>query len=147
MWSFEQRNRLALEYKLLQKYGFNFTFSCPTDSERCELRGELQTSYGNSYRIRIKIPNFPERCPEVYIINPAMYDYWGKNLLEYGTSHKMHLWAPQNGEVHICLYKSEYWSNNETLTKLIMKALMWLEAYEQHRKTGFDLAYFVRSYQ
>ena len=148
MWTSEQRKRLAYEKSLLRKFNMedDFFFANPTDNTACELIGNICTSYGKIYNIRFRIAGFPYRCPEAYIISPIMYDYQGKMLIDYGTSHAMHLLSPNNNEVHLCLFKSDYWSPNNTLVMLILKAKLWLEAYEQHLQTGKDIDCFVNSY-
>ena len=124
----------------------DFRFYNPTDDKNCELIGWIKTTHENYYKIRFTIAGFPYRCPEAYIISPILKDYYGKKLADYGISHAMHLLLPRNNEVHMCLYKPDFWSPNNTLNQLILKARIWLEAYEQHLVTGKDIDSFVNSY-
>ena len=148
MWSSEQRQRLAYEKGLLRRYNYvnDFSFINPTDDQNCELIGWIKSSFGNYYQVRFRITNYPYSCPEAYIVRPTMYDYYGRKLIDYETSHSMHLLKPRNNEVHMCLYHSDYWSPNKNLANLIVKARIWLEAYEQHLITGKDIDCFVNSY-
>lgn len=147
MWNSEQRKRLAYEKALLRKFNMEDDFFLnPTDNTACELIGDICTSYGRTYSIRFCIADFPNKCPEAYIIKPIMYDHRGRKLIDYGSSHAMHLLSPKNNEIHLCLYKSDYWSPNNSLVMLILKAKLWLEAYEQHLVTGKAIDCFVNSY-
>lgn len=148
IWSYAQRQRLGYEKGILRHFNMDtdFSFENITDSENCELIGWIKTSFGNYYKIRCRIADFPNSCPEAYVVYPKMRDFHGRRLTEYGTSHSMHLLTPKNDEVHMCLYKSDFWNPNNTLVQLILKAKIWLEAYEQHMRTGMDIDTFVNSY-
>lgn len=70
----------------------------------------------------------------------------GTQLSSLGVSHKMHTLTPlPNGMVQICHWRDNRWRSGIVLQKVFLKALIWIEAYEQHIATGCDLADFVRT--
>ena len=52
-----------------------------------------------------------------------------------------------NGEVQICHWRQNRWHSGITLNKVILKVILWLEAYEQHLVTGQSINEFVRTMQ
>lgn len=147
LWTSSQRDRLAMERNLLKHCGMtHFDFKNPSDSSNCSLYGTIKSSYGNTYWVRIRIPdNYPIGCPEAYIEYPTIYDHDGRCLTSAGVSHSMHTLEPKGGNVHMCLYRPSNWTMNDSLVKIISKAHVWLEAYEAHRKTGRPIDDFVNS--
>jgi hypothetical protein len=56
----------------------------------------------------------------------------------------MHTLAPDtNGYVQICHWRDDRWHSGIMLQKVFLKALIWIEAYEQHLATGHPIAEFV----
>jgi len=63
-----------------------------------------------------------------------------------GISHRMHTLAPHDcGWVQICHWRENRWHAGIYLHQVLLKGLIWIEAYEQHIATGRDLADFVRT--
>ena len=48
-----------------------------------------------------------------------------------------------NGEVQICHWRDDRWHSGITFNRVLMKAMLWLEAYDQHLSTGYDIDAFV----
>ena len=144
-WSSYQQYRLGNEQYLLRTSGFeHFEFHNATSSSTCYLAGYIRTSCDKSYSIRIDIPNFPYECPSTYVTYPCpLNDFWGKSLVELGTSSTMHTLVPKDNYVQLCLYKRSIWDSSVTLLKLIIKAHLWLEAYEKHLVTARPIDEFV----
>lgn len=114
------------------------------------LRGEHKTSNNNSYTIWSPLPNYPDTCPPVYISKPnPLVGYGGRTINSYGTSgtsHDMHtLGNGPNGEVQVCHWRQSRWHSGITLNKVMLKVILWLEAYEQHLSTGKTINEFVRT--
>jgi hypothetical protein len=58
----------------------------------------------------------------------------------------MHTLGPgPSGEVQICHWRDNRWHAGITLDKVLLKGLLWLEAYEQHLTTGQPIDGFVRT--
>ena len=112
------------------------------------LQGEHKTSNNNSYTIWSPLPGYyPDTCPPVYIYKPnPLLGYGGRTINSYGVSHDMHtLCIGPNGEVQICHWRQSRWHSGITLNKVMLKAILWLEAYEQHLSTGRTINEFVRT--
>jgi ubiquitin-protein ligase len=145
----EQHQRLLLENQILHQEGFT-QFSIYTDDAtgRYYVAGYTNSSSGRSYRLYISIPSgYPQQRPAMYITDPLplkMRD--GTLVTSLGISHNMHTLAPSdNGMVQICHWRDDRWHSGILLHKVILKGLIWIEAYEQHLATGHPLADFVRT--
>lgn len=149
MWTTDQRNRLAIEHQILQREGFS-QFSVYHDRTRDTYyaSGVATSNSGKRYSLYIPIPaGFPTQRPPLYVTDPhplLMVD--GKRISQLGVSHSMHTLTPRdNGTVQICHWRDSRWHSGIVLQKVFLKALIWIEAYEQHLATGRPLADFVRT--
>lgn len=142
--------RLTLEQGILARDGLS-QFSIRYDSARSlyYIWGEHRTNSGKPYILWSPIPNtFPYGRPPLYVWSPnPLPAYGGGTINSYGasgTSHAMHtLSNGPNGEVQICHWRDERWHSGITLNKVLLKGIVWLEAYEQHLMTGRSIADFV----
>jgi hypothetical protein len=48
-----------------------------------------------------------------------------------------------SGEVQICHWRQSRWDSSITLNKVMLKAMLWFEAFEQHLVTGQPIDNFV----
>ena len=113
------------------------------------LWGDHRTSANSSYTLWSPIPTgFPNSRPRLYIHTPN--PLWAfdrtRTINAYGISHGMHtLLSGPNDEVQICHWRDERWHSGITFNKVMIKAMLWLEAYEQHLSTGQEIDEFVRT--
>ena len=142
--------RLILENQILDREGFSqFKIYVGQTPGTYYLWGAHRTNAGNSYQIQSPIPSgYPYSKPSVYVHQPN--PLWGYGHLRtincYGVSHNMHaLSNGPNGEVQICHWHSDRWHSGITLNRVMLKVVLWLEAYEQHLATGKDICDFVRT--
>ena len=141
--------RLTLENQILRRDGMaQFqVYGSPTCGYY--LWGEHGTNAGNSYTLWSPLPaGFPHACPPLYIYapNPLRAYAYGRTINSYGLSHAMHtLNNGPNNEVQICHWRSDRWHSGLTLNKVMLKAMLWLEAFEQHLSSGRDIDEFVRT--
>lgn len=145
-----QEERLILENQVLTREGFSqFQIYAGKTAGDYYLWGEHRTNSGNSYIIWSPLPvGFPYSKPSVYVYrpNPLWGHGYSKTINGYGISHNMHtLSNGPNGEVQICHWHSDRWHSGITLNRVMLKVVLWLEAYEQHLSTGRDICEFVRS--
>lgn len=139
VWDQQQQVRLATEVRLLQQEFPHFSFQNHSQAELTWVSGTQTSSAGKDYGIRLWLrTSFPHQMPDLYITSPTpLYGYAGQTIQSYGTSHAMHVWAPDyNNYVKICHCKSEYWSASNTIVSVLMKGFLWLEAFEAHCRTG-----------
>lgn len=149
MWNTEQRQRLVLEHEILQREGFSqFSVYYENSDDSYFAAGYATSNAGYRYRLWIPIPaGYPQQRPPMYITEPhplLMRDQTPVSAL--GVSHKMHTLAPSaNGMVQICHWRDNRWHSGIVLQKVLLKGLIWIEAYEQYIANGRDLADFVRT--
>jgi hypothetical protein len=144
MWSLVQRQRLATEKQILEKYFPAFTWVNPTDSNSTKIEGELKTNVGNRYKIRVYVPSdFPNSRPDMVVLSPyPLKGFLGIDMKEHGTSGSMHTLSPETySYVQICHYRD--WLPSLTLYKVVLKGRLWLEALEAHKRTGQPIDKFL----
>lgn len=145
--------RLILENQILSREGFSqFQIYTGQTAGNYNLWGEQRSSSGNLYKIWSPIPlGYPYSKPPVYVYEPnPLWAYGGYQTInsfgKNGTSHRMHtLTNGPNDEVQICHWHPDRWHSGITFNRVILKVILWLEAYEQHRATGKDICDFVRT--
>lgn len=142
--------RLILENQILNRDSFSqFQVYTGQSPGSYYLWGDHRTNSANSYKIWSPIPGqYPYSKPPVYVHQPN--PLWGfgylKTINSYDVSHRMHtLSNGPNGEVQICHWSSDRWHSGITLNRVMLKVVLWLEAYEQHLATGKDICDFVRT--
>jgi hypothetical protein len=144
-WAIHQQYRLGEEWKGLKDNFQTFTFKDPAGA--AYVHGFWVSNQGAHYELRIPVPpGYPDECPSTYITYPApLRDYTGMTTIEsYGTSHEMHVWKTDRpGWVKICTYRPEYWSADNSMVKIIRKALLWIVAYECHLQDGSPIKKFL----
>jgi ubiquitin-protein ligase len=147
MWTAEQRQRLVLEHALLQSEGLTqFSVYWDRAADTYEASGPTSSSSGHWYHLRIPIPSsFPYQRPAMYLTDPfPLFMADGHTVSSLGVSHHMHTLAPSSsGWVQICHWRDARWHSGIFLQKVLLKGLIWIEAYEQHLATGRSVADFV----
>jgi hypothetical protein len=144
--------RINVDNYILNIDGFSqFRIYQYTNQNSYFLWGDHKTNSGNVYTIWGPLPNnYPIGRPPIYVYKPnplVGYD-WTKTINSYGTSHSMHtLWNGPNGEVQICHWRDTMWHSGITLNKVMLKVVIWLEAYEQYLSSGKSIAEFVGTMQ
>ena len=144
------QERLVLENQVLQRDGFSqFQVYLSGSATDYDLWGTHRTNSGAPYRIWSPIPpRYPYERPPVYVYEPnplPAYGY-GQNVNGCGVSHSMHtLSNGPNNEIQICHWRDDRWHSALTLNKVMLKVVLWLEAYEQHLSSGSPIDDFVRT--
>jgi hypothetical protein len=150
-WTMAQQQRLALENQILQNEGFTqFGVYHYPASDAYNAAGTATTSAGKNYHLFCQIPSgYPTERPSLYITDPnPLLNFHGVPISRLGVSHAMHTLQPHAaGWVQICHWRPARWHAGIVLQKVFLKAMLWLEAYEQHLATGRDLADFVGTMQ
>lgn len=112
---------------------------------KTRLQMRLGTSSGQAYTLDICLPrDYPNSLPTVYIAEPdPLRDHRGDILALQSPSHPMHLLQPRGTQVQLCHYKAENWHPNVTLYKVVLKCLIWLEAFQNHLINGRPMVHFL----
>lgn len=128
--------RLQHEIAILERY-----FPRRYRFENLYLENELldvgiKTQSGKVYRLNIKLkPDYPNSMPSVFVIFPLPLLKNDGSIIS-GASHDMHTLSNDGSNIQICHFKPENWNPKQSLYKAILKARIWLEAYEGHLATG-----------
>lgn len=137
--------RLQQEIAILEKY-----FPRKYKFENLYLDNEIldvgvKTQSGKVYRLNIKLkPDYPNSLPSVYVVYPLpLLKHDGSAIS--GASHDMHTLSNDGPKIQLCHYKPENWNPNHSLYRVILKARIWLEAYEGHLATGNPIDNYLTS--
>ncbi len=128
--------RIDLEEKLLRKtFGPTFRFQ----EAEGGVVGRIPSNAGNLYTLWLDLHTFPDDFPPAYIVDPVLKNKAGRKLAE--ASHGMHTRERnEHGQLQICHTSSEAWSTQMSLTAVVLKLRIWIEAYEAHLKSGRPIA-------
>ncbi len=139
--------RLNLENQILNRDGMSqYLIRYYQSGNFYYIYGDYNSSSGRNYTLWCRIPDYyPNICPSVYVHKPnPLKDFGGVPISGLGTSHSMHTLAPSSsGEVQICHWRQSSWHSGITLNKVMVKVMLWFEAYEQHLITGQSINDFV----
>ena len=146
MWSQSQKYRLALEKEILAREMPQFRF-CNLSSDTYVVGKTTTSGRRRWYELTLLLPEcYPDEMPELYVSSPVTL--WKEDGCETvndeEVSHSFHtLSNGPDGCVQICHFKPDLWYPSIALTAVLMKGLLWLEAYEAHLRTGDDIASFL----
>lgn len=139
--------RLNLENQILNRDGMSqYLIKYYQPEDFYYIYGDYNSSSGRSYTVWCRVPNYyPNICPSVYVHKPnPLVGYGGVFINSYGTHHSMHTLEPSNsGEVQICHWRQSSWHSGITLNKVMIKVMLWFEAFEQHLQSGQPIDNYV----
>ena len=139
--------RLNLENQILKRDGMSqYLIKYYSQGNFHFIYGDYISSSKINYTIWCKLPiNYPDTCPSVYIHRPnPLIAHGGIQVNSYGVSHEMHTLEPSSdGEVQICHWRQSRWHSGITFNKVMLKVMLWVEAFEQHLSTGQTINSFV----
>lgn len=141
-WSTSQRQRLGFEKDLLEKYFRNrVTWIDPTGDTKVEIK--VTCSNDRQYTLRIYLPtDFPNSVPDMIVKTPSMCRLTRRDGSALAGSPD-HVYGSRDGCTKICHFKPDLWRSNNTLYQVVMKGLIWLEAYQAHLRTGSNLSTYL----
>ena len=142
--------RLRLEMDIMAEHLPQFLF-IPFLSETCFMGTHTTTVGGQDYTLKLVLPSrYPDDRPSLYVTRPLTLDSYGYQgtLNEMGISHAFHtLDNGPDGCVQICHGKSEQWDPSQTCVGVLMKGILWVEAYDAHMSTGRNIAQILYEWQ
>ena len=141
-WSVTQQKRLGFEKELLEKYfGNRITWIDPGDRTKVEV--QVTSSSDEQYTLRVYLPaDFPNSCPDMVVkTSSRLRAHNGWHLEDYPGDN--HIGRTRDGYTGICHFRPNLWRDDNTLYQVIMKGLIWLEAYEAHIRTGQPLSQYL----
>ena len=128
--------------------GKNFCSARWHDTTR---RGETKvdvaftTNVGSRYTLRLYVPDdWPNSCPNLTIVwsSKIVKQRNGNSLPQYSST--FHTLGSIDGYQCLCHYDPCTWSANNTMYLVFLKGRLWLEAYENHLRTGKDIDRFLK---
>ena len=140
------RSRLGLEKALVSRELPQFQIY--KSGDKVYFKGWQKTSYrSQDYQLKLALPRwYPDDMPSLSVIYPKILPKYGsmRTVNAEGTSHAFHtLSNGPGGCVQICHFKQEMWDASKTCVGVLMKGIMWLEAYERHLRTGKTIAEII----
>jgi hypothetical protein len=133
--------RLAVEKVVLARTFPRFT----VDEANRAVTGVLSSNAGLNYSLRIEVDDtYPDTVPSVYVTWPQLKQQDGTPLADLGPTSRMHILGGRGGAVQLCHSQGAKWSVSDTLHRVLIKARVWLEAYELHHQTGLSIDRFLR---
>jgi hypothetical protein len=145
MWSGSQQHRLAVEKQLLEKHFRSVRWQYPTSRGATKVDVDFNTNVGGRYTLRLHVPvDFPNSCPSLSIV------YTSKELKKRNgyplptLSNEFHTLGKVDGCYTICHFLPSKWDANNTMYLVFLKGRLWLEAFENHLKTGHDIDHYLK---
>jgi len=141
-WSASQRQRLGFEKNLLEQYFPNrVTWIDPTGDTKVEVR--VTCTNDRQYTLRVYLPaDFPNSVPDMIVKTPSMCRLTRRDGSELVGSPD-HVYGSRDGCTQICHFRPNLWRSDNTLYQVVMKGLIWLEAYQAHLRTGSNLSTYL----
>jgi hypothetical protein len=138
-----KKTRLEVEEQFLRELFPAFTIQDPYGPRRGVI-GQMHTNSGKRYALWLALGDFPNEAPQMYIVAPERLVAHNGQLLATQGGSAMHLLQPDaHGHPQICHYNGQFWHPKVTLSKILMKGRLWLEAYEQHLHDGRAIEAFL----
>jgi len=134
-----------MEKHVLESYfGDNVSWNNPADQENTTVELKVKTNSDNNYTLRIYLAkDYPNACPELKVSYPTnLKKKDGTDLTT--TSVTDHTLSSSDKLVQLCHFRDNLWTSENTLYQIFMKGLLWLEAYEAHKRTGKSIGAYLR---
>ena len=139
-----QQKRLGFEKNLLEQYFRNrVTWTDPTGNTKVEVR--VTCTNDKQYTLRVYLPSdYPNSCPRMIVSYPSSCLRRRDGSSLSSTNGADHVLGSMDGCTQICHFDTSLWKADNTIYQIIMKGLIWLEAYEAHLRTGNSLSRYLQ---
>jgi len=115
-------------------------------TEETYVEVEVSCTNEKKYVLRVYIPNdFPNSCPSVVVFSPNGILRRANGSFLRNASRSDHVLPSKDGYTQICHFRSDIWMGDATLSQVVKKGVIWLEAYELHLQTGDPLDKFLQA--
>ena len=145
MWSAAQQRRLALEKQILEKNFQNIRWRNPTRKGATQVEIDFSTNVGGRYTLRLYVPDdWPNSCPDLTIAfssKPIKKRNGDAMPTRNGQFHTLNY---LDGCLCICHFKPATWDANNTMYLVFLKGRLWLEAFENHLKSGYAIDHYLK---
>lgn len=141
--------RLVVERSVMETTNPYFTFSL--SGATAYARGWYRSTIGRKYFLKLIFPDYyPDEIPKLYILTPRTLLNHDRSITlnDLGSSHEFHtLTSDKDGHLQICHYDSDNWHAACTSIGVMTKGLLWIEAYEDHLKTGSSIDTIINQWK
>ena len=143
-WTATLQQRLAFEKELLEKnFRCRVSWIDPTGDTKVEVR--VTCTNDKQYTLGMYLPSdYPSSCPEMIVSSPSCYLRKKNGDLMNSGDGNDHTYGSRDGCTQICHFRPSLWRDDNTLYQVVMKGLIWLEAYEALLRTGQPLSRYLR---
>lgn len=136
-------NRKQFELAILNQF-FKNRYAFMTEGRNEWFEVGLKSNQGNVYKITISIPlNYPYELPETAITFPTELRGFKRSKIK-SFCHEMHTLSCLKSSLGLCLFHPSQWHPNQSIYKVIVKTKLWIEAYENHVKTGQNINTYLK---
>ena len=143
-WSTAQKNRLAIEKDLLERYFQDRVKWYNPTSFDANVEIKMTSNSNKRYTFRVYLPeNFPNSCPDMVLVSPQSFPCKNGRSIP-STSHEFYTIGMRNGCLKLCHFRPQMWTADNTLYQVFMKGRLWIEGYEAHLNTGKDMDVFLK---
>ena len=100
----------------------------------------MTCSNDRQHTLRVYLPSdYPNSVPDMIVKTPGMTTLKSRSGGEMCGGSIDHIYGSRDGCTQICHFRPGLWKDDNTLYQVIMKGMIWLEAYEAHLRTGRNL--------
>ena len=137
-WSETARIRLGYEKGILEEYFRDkVKWIEPTSPTKTRVELEMKSSSNKAYKLRLYLnEDFPNSCPHMAIVHPKNMRTRDNEPIPLLNSSFHTLGLTVDGFTKLCHFSPDLWTQDNTLYQVLMKGIMWIEAYEGHLQTG-----------
>ena len=82
--------------------------------------------------------------PTVFLADKRLKFRDGSLITSHECEQKNHLFMNQDGMAQLCHGHPALWKWNKSIASVIIKAFMWIEAYDNHLKTGGSIDSYLK---
>ena len=143
-WSTAQKNRLAIEKDLLERYFQDRVKWYNPTSFDANVEIKMTSNSNKRYTVRVYLPeDFPNSCPDMVLVSPQSLHLKNGDSFPF-VSSEFHTIGMRDGCLKLCHFNPEMWTADNTLYQVFMKSRLWIEGYEAHLNTGKDMDVFLK---
>ena len=112
----------------------------------CFVGDYCSTSTNDRFTLRLELPDYyPDQMPKLFITSPiTLRKSGGGRINDMGASHDYHtLGTGPRGCIQICHFDEVSWEASKTCVAVLIKGLIWLEAYCVSLLTSLSIAEII----
>ena len=143
------RPRLRIEKKIVRAELPQFKF-VQLGSTPCFEGSYTSTTTENAFTLRVELPDhYPDQMPKLFITSPiTLRKSDGGRINDMGASHDYHtLGTGLGGCIEICHFNEASWDASRTCVAVLIKGILWIEAYCLSLINGMTIANIIENLQ